>query len=397
MSWRARMNGTLWRRLGKPLFVRDAFQFQILLYGSQGLWAVLFRSASNNIVAYYERSRNRRRDAGPASEPPGDGAVSESVRRGREWLESLQDERGIIEYGARWNLWDTANAVLGLQKARGDPSVIEKSLSLLFSYQDEKGAIPSQVGHYGRSYCVETTSMSVLAECFERARVVDRASRGVGFLLGRQHPIGGWETPYLGIGPEDVQVRVNYYPSNTGFALAPILLFAEGRIGQEALRRAVAFLGATQRPDGSWGTALSYCSVEGYATKNTLPALRLLAARGGPLSARTKGMVSSAEAFARRSQNPDGSWPSRGASSKELATALMGRSLPMDRGDPTIARALGWLLGRQRGDGRWFGGSIGGESLDVLATAEAVSLLAEYENGWDVLSSPRPRPVAASP
>ena len=389
MSWRTRMNDTLWRRLGKPLFVRDAFQFQIFLCGTQGLWPELFRSASNNVVASYERYSNRRRGRREAAAPPDGHAVSESVRRGSRWLEGLQDERGIIEWGARWNLWDTANAVLGLQKAGGSPSVIEKSLSLLFSYQSGEGGVPNQVGHYGRSYCIETTSMSMLAEYFQKGRVTDEVSRGVGFILGRQHPVGGWETPYLGISPEEVQVRVNYYPSNTGFALAPVLLFAGRRLSDEALAKALAFLAATQRRDGIWGTALSYCSVEGYATRNTLPALRLVAKRTGPLAGIAGRMVASAEGFARRSQNPDGSWPSRGPSSKELATALMGRSLPMDRGDPTILRAVGWLLGRQRGDGRWSGGSLGGESLDVLATAEAVSLLAEYENGWDVLSAPK--------
>ena len=59
------MNGILWRRLGKPLFVRDAFQFQILLCGTQGLWTELVRSASNNVVSSYERFNSGRRGAAP--------------------------------------------------------------------------------------------------------------------------------------------------------------------------------------------------------------------------------------------------------------------------------------------------------------------------------------------
>ena len=241
------MNGILWRRLGKPLFVRDAFQFQILLCGTQGLWTELVRSASNNVVSSYERFNSRRRGAAPPDSPAGIYAVRESIRRGREWLEGLQDDKGVIESNARWNFWDTANAVLGLQKGGGSRSAIERCLSLLFSYQDSRGAVPNQTGHYGKSYCIETTSMAALAEYYKRGRVTDPVSKGVDFILSKQHPVGGWETPYLGVGPEEVQVRVNYYPSNTGFALAPVLLFARDRLGAVSLSSALRFLRATQR------------------------------------------------------------------------------------------------------------------------------------------------------
>lgn len=386
MDWRARMNATLWRRLGKPLFIRDAFQFQILLCGTQGLWRELFRSASNNVVASYERQRNRRKGPEPRGTPvpPEGDAVARSARLGRRWLENLQDAEGAVVGDAGFDLWDTANAVLAMQKTGAPPSTIERSLSLLFSFQDEAGGVPVERDHYGKSYCIETTSMSLLAAHRSRGTMTEPISRGIDFLLGKQQAIGAWETPYLGIPASEVQVRVNYYPSNTGFALAPLLLIARERPSPGALARALRFLRMTQKEDGSWGTAISYCSVEGYATRNILPALRLLAGFPGPLNAEAGSMLSAAESFARRSQNPDGSWPSRGPTTKELATALMGRSLPMDRRDGTILGSVNWLLGRQKEDGSWDGGSVGGDSFDVLATSEAVSLLAEYASDTDV-------------
>ena len=383
MDWKARMNAALWHRVGKPLFVRDAFQFQILLCGTQGLWGELFRSAANNVVSSYERARNRRRRPGRETSygPLDVDVVARGARLGRRWLEGLQDRRGVIVGDARFDLWDTANAVLALQECGSDQGVVDRSISLLLSYQDEEGGIPVEIKHFGRSYCIETTSMSLIAAHRARGAVTEQVSRGIGFLVKKQRPQGAWESPYLGIPPEEVQVRVNYYPSNTGFALGPLLLMAEDRLSPPGLARAIGFLRSTQGRDGSWGTAISYCSVEGYALKNILPPLRLLGGRPHPLAGEAGAIVAAGEAFARRTQNPDGSWPSRGPTSKELATALMARSLPAERGDGATAGAVRWLLGRQQSDGRWRGGSVGGDSFDVLATAETASLLAEYARG----------------
>ncbi|WP_223643520.1 2,3-oxidosqualene cyclase [Corallococcus sp. EGB] len=151
---------------------------------------------------------------------------------------------------------------------------------------------------------VECTSACVQAlaawrGAFPDAPVARPIARGADFLRRQQRPDGGWEGSW--------GVCFSY---GTWFGVTG-LVAAGARADDSALRKAVAFLKAHQRGDGSWSETIQACRerrwVEGrsgHAVTTSWALLSLVAAGEADADATRRGV-----AWLRAWQETEGAWP----------------------------------------------------------------------------------------
>ena len=189
-------------------------------------------------------------------------------------------------------------------------------------------------------------------------------ARGVAWTTGMQSADGGWgafdadntrslpnKLPFCDFG------EVVDPPSADVTAHIVEMLAAQGRAGEPAARRGVAWLLRAQEPDGSWFGRWGANYV--YGTGAVVPAL--VAAGQSPQAAPVRRAVAWLEAH----QNPDGGWgedlrsyrdrqwAGRGTSTaSQTAWALLALLAAGERGE-SVAHGIGFLVDTQRPDGGW--------------------------------------------
>jgi len=203
----------------------------------------------------------------------GDAALSEAVRRARDWVVGMQGRDGgwgafdadndhqflnHIPFADHGALLDpstadvTARCVSFLAQTgmATDHAVIVQALAWLRSEQEADG---SWFGRWGTNYIYGT--WSVLC-AFNAAGVPGddpAVRRAVAFLLDTQREDGGWgeDNETYAAAPHGRNHRSN--PSQTAWAL--LGLMAAGEADHPAVARGMAWLAAQQKPDGEWDEA----------------------------------------------------------------------------------------------------------------------------------------------
>ena len=209
---------------------------------------------------------------------------------------------------------DTAEVVLALRRtAEDDGGSVERAAAWVEGMQCADGGWAAFDVDNTRALCrelpfcdfgelIDPPSADVTGHVVEMLAALGRTGRslerGVAWLLGAQEPDGSWFGRW----------GANYV-YGTG-ATVPALVAAGIHPSHPAVRRAVAWLGAHQNEDGGWGEDLrSYddrtWSGKGASTASqTAWALMALLAAGE----RDCGAVARGVAFLSATQRPDGTW-----------------------------------------------------------------------------------------
>ncbi len=331
--------------------------------------------------------------------------LKDSIQKGVKWLESMQRDDGCIG-GRLWEVWDTVNAVLALASTGIESNSTDRSVNFLLRGQLESGGFfyerfpPSRedVRHRTDLYCIETTPVALMGIYKYKREITPEIKKGVNFLYKIQGDCGGWELPYLGE-RKSVNTNVNYFPSVTGYALRAILL-DDKNFSRPVLEKALSFIEKTQYRDGSWGRSYRYYNTEGYAIRNMVSALTSMKTLEctEDTKLRIEKILNSAISYAKRMQNPDGSWSAISIASKAVSTSLYLQALLIakDNDRNSINLAADWLLKNQEEKGFWKGGYYGHlvhpylgfiheVNNDVFATSEALVALSEFKKLYKVI------------
>jgi len=297
--------------------------------------------------------------------------VTNSLNQGVKFLINNQHEDGSIHLTdeTKWQVWETANAILSVYFANKDEKeFLKKATDFLLTYQREDGSFYYTVSFEENRYCMETTAISILA----LTRTQKDVTKGLEFILNKQNQDGSWD---VGI-PEISKYR--NWPSITGFSLKTLLSMS---ITSDNVIKGVEFLLKNQLNDGSWGSKWIYYDTPYYPIHVILSVLKL--------TELTKSQnYQKAILFIKKNQNQDGSWENnkidKPAPSPELRTALALRSLLVspDKTDVScIEKGVQWLIRRQRSDGHWEGGYFvgwSGKKEDIYATSTALYALKKF-------------------
>jgi prenyltransferase beta subunit len=296
------------------------------------------------------------------------------------WFLSNQNKNGSFGL-RRWEVWDTANAVLSLLSAKTPKEDLEHSIDFILSSQREDGGFFYETLPPTRNdlivenaYCIETTSVALQSLYSYFNKVTSEIKDGINFLLNKQTKSGGWELPYLLFEKNVVTLSGNYYPSVTGYALQALL--ATDSCTGDVLKTAIDFLESSQRKEGSWGENQYFYDTESYAIKNIINAFSLAKKREMHLSLepRVDVILEKCLEYSESRQLSNGSWPIKphklGKSSKVLSTSLYLQSLLYGKSSNRsgINRGIRWLLSNQKKDGSWKGGIFDGTKIDNFVT-----------------------------
>lgn len=310
--------------------------------------------------------------------------VDHALEKGVNWLESKQNDDGSIGL-KRWEIWETANAVLAMTAVGVRNSSVKDAINFIIGGQMDDGGFfyeyppPSRDDLLGKYvYCIETTSVVLMAVYKYEGKITPQIKKGIDFLIAKQRECGGWESPFFGLEAHEINTNLNYFPSVTGYALQPILYMK--MYNKQVLKKALQFLEPTQHSDGSWGKAQAYYSTEGYAIKNISNALLLMKPLNWSDKDRLKidKMLSSCISYTKNRQNIDGSWSIKGSSTKSLSTSLFLQNLLNVGEKGSIGLGINWLLKHQEKDGFWSGGTLDNTNINTFVTSESLLALSKY-------------------
>lgn len=279
-------------------------------------------------------------------------------------------------------VWDTAIAMFALGEAgHADPAALERAAAWLLEKEIRRKGDwsvkrpelrPSGWAfEFANEYYpdVDDTAMVLLA--LEHAKAPDaqrqaRAeARAINWLLGMQSQDGGWAAFDVDCN-WSILTKVPFADHNamldptcpdiTGRVLEA--LCRRGLTGEHpAIARAIQYLIAQQKPDGSWYGRWGVNYVYG-----TFLALRGLRATG---SSEAQPAMRRAAAWLASIQNPDGGWGESCAgyvhgrfvpapsTPSQTAWALLGLAAAGQQHSAPADRGVKWLLDRQKPDGTW--------------------------------------------
>ncbi len=202
---------------------------------------------------------------------PEAAANDEAIERAREWIAGMQSQNGgwgafdidntyhylnnipFADHGALLDppTVDVSARCVGMLAQLGEPKDSPRMQQALAYVLKDQEADGSWFGRWGVNYIYGTWS----ALCALNAAGMDPQSepvrKAVNWLVSIQNPDGGWgedcdsyKLDYKGYEPADSRA------SQTAWAL--LGLMAAGEADNPAVARGIAYLAATQRPDGLW-------------------------------------------------------------------------------------------------------------------------------------------------
>lgn len=279
-------------------------------------------------------------------------------------------------------IWDTAIAMFALGELGAlEPSAAQRAADWVLDREIRRKGDwcvkrPSlQPGGWAFEFAnefypdIDDTAMVLLA--LEHAKASDperqeRAERrAIHWLLGMQSSDGGWAAFDV---DNNWQVLNKVPFADHNAMLDPTCPDITGRVmealcrrgmthNDPAIARAVDYLLAHQREDGSWYGRWGVNHIYG-----TFLALRGLNASGSP---KANSATQKAAHWLRSIQNPDGGWGESCASYEQhsfvaeastpsqTAWGLLGLEAAGDIGSSAVERGVGWLLTRQNSSGSW--------------------------------------------
>ncbi|HLV96088.1 MAG TPA: squalene--hopene cyclase [Candidatus Acidoferrales bacterium] len=280
-------------------------------------------------------------------------------------------------------VWDTAIAMVSLEEAGIDPahpSLVKATGWLLenqilgpgdWQVKDQKAEPGGWAFEFRNDFFPDVDDTAFVLMALGRVAYPDEGSlrssmaRGMAWLLSMQNSDGGWGA----FDHENNRQFLNNIPfADHNAMLDPSTADVTARVleclGQmgwpadhPAVERGRAFLRHDQTPDGSWFGRWGVNYI--YGTSGVLRALETLG-----LSRQTD--CQHAANWLRSVQNPDGgfgetiasyadaSLKGRGKSTaSQTAWALIGLLAVVGPSDPTVERAVAWLVDRQNLDGSW--------------------------------------------
>ncbi|MCC5621958.1 squalene--hopene cyclase [Nostoc sp. CHAB 5715] len=174
-------------------------------------------------------------------------------------LDNDQDWLNSIPYGDLKAMIDpntadvTARVVemLGACDLSIDSYNLERSLTYLHSEQETEGC---WFGRWGVNYIYGTSGvLSALALIAPQKHKLS-IERGAAWLVGCQNPDGGWGETCRSYDDPSLKGKGNSTASQTAWALIGLLAAGEatGKLALGAIERGIAYLVATQQPDGTW-------------------------------------------------------------------------------------------------------------------------------------------------
>ncbi|MBC6433485.1 squalene--hopene cyclase [Nostoc sp. HG1] len=174
-------------------------------------------------------------------------------------LDNDQDWLNSIPYGDLKAMIDpntadvTARVVemLGACDLSIDSYNLERSLTYLLREQETEGC---WFGRWGVNYIYGTSGvLSALALIAPQKHKLS-IERGAAWLVGCQNPDGGWGETCRSYDDPSLKGKGNSTASQTAWALIGLLAAGEatGKLALGAIERGIAYLVATQQPDGTW-------------------------------------------------------------------------------------------------------------------------------------------------
>jgi squalene-hopene/tetraprenyl-beta-curcumene cyclase/sporulenol synthase len=271
-----------------------------------------------------------------------------TVRSGLETVLRHQRGDGGFPFVLAMDNWCTSTAGIPLAAAGAPPGLMLRMAAMLAAHQGgakrrslSRGA--ALAGGWSMSPDVALNDVDDTSAALEFLQATDPVGfggtvrRGVDALLAVQGADGGFPTYVAGAFSEPCMTAAAIN------ALAPHPATAPAR------ERALAFLAASQLPDGGFEPGWSRSRL------NALFRARL-ACIAGPRDLRTAALAERIERTVRETQNPDGGWGMRsGDPSDDISTAYGLITLCYGTESRPIGRALSWLLARQNADGGYDG------------------------------------------
>ncbi|MDZ8226197.1 squalene--hopene cyclase [Nostoc sp. ChiVER01] len=174
-------------------------------------------------------------------------------------LDNDQDWLNSIPYGDLKAMIDpntadvTARVVemLGACDLSIDSDNLERSLTYLLGEQETEGC---WFGRWGVNYIYGTSGvLSALALIYPQKHKL-HIERGAAWLVGCQNSDGGWGETCRSYNDPSLKGKGNSTASQTAWALIGLLAAGEatGKLALGAIERGIAYLVATQQPDGTW-------------------------------------------------------------------------------------------------------------------------------------------------
>ncbi|OYE00897.1 squalene--hopene cyclase [Nostoc sp. 'Peltigera membranacea cyanobiont' 232] len=170
----------------------------------------------------------------------------------RDWLNSIPygDLKAMIDP----NTADvTARVVemLGACDLSIDSDNLERSLTYLLGEQEIEGC---WFGRWGVNYIYGTSGVLSALALIDPQRHKKSIERGAAWLVACQNPDGGWGETCRSYDDPSLKGKGNSTASQTAWALIGLLAAGEatGKLALDAIEQGIAYLVATQKPDGTW-------------------------------------------------------------------------------------------------------------------------------------------------
>jgi len=199
-----------------------------------------------------------------------EGAKKWALDRGLEWLLGMQSRNGgwgafdrdntkfflrQIPFADFGELLDPPSAdvtghiveLLGRLGYRPGFRPLDRALRYLRREQEEEG---SWYGRWGVNHLYGTGAVLPALRACGLLPADPRARKALDWLKSHQNPDGGWGEDVLSYHRRERWGRGRSAASQTAWALLGLLAADEAR--SEAVRRGIAYLLQTQRPDGTW-------------------------------------------------------------------------------------------------------------------------------------------------
>ncbi len=143
--------------------------------------------------------------------------------------------------------------MLGSCKESIDPTYLERAIAYLISEQETEGC---WFGRWGVNYIYGTSgvisALSLIAP--ENTQCIERAAA---WLVGCQNPDGGWGETCQSYDNPALKGKGHSTASQTAWAILGLIAAGKvtGKLAEQAIKRGVNYLLATQHSDGTWNEA----------------------------------------------------------------------------------------------------------------------------------------------